>query len=401
MSDMFLKAPVVLTMCGEPLRNGCVRVRDGRVTEVVVGLSARPDEEVLDLHDVVLMPGLINAHAHLDYTCLRGKIERQDSFAGWIRRIVQLKQNLSEVDYIQSIQEGFDLLIQGGCTTVFNIQSALDVFEKIPSTPIRTWWFMELMDIRGSVGVNKLEELFECFKKAHSSELECFGLSPHAPYTVSRGLYELVSEFCGERGIHWTTHLAESGDEWRMFFENQGTLWDLMDSFDYVPSDKKTPLKRFDGIDTSSCLAVHMNELNESDFEWLRQHSMVIVYCPKSHAYFQHKAFELEKLISLGCRVCLGTDSLASNDSLDLREEIREAKIHHPRVSCEDWLRMVTTVPADYIGMKDQLGVIRKGAWADLVGFACSNFESPYEQVITSKGNASLVMVRGRVIHEH
>jgi len=130
-------------MDGPPIDNGAVVVSGDRIVDVgkFSEISKRySTEEVVDLGEQALLPGLINAHCHLDYTCLRGKIPRPKSFTDWIRAINAEKANLSQVDYVASINEGFAEVKRFGATTIANLAAFPELISQIES-PIRTWWF--------------------------------------------------------------------------------------------------------------------------------------------------------------------------------------------------------------------------------------------------------------------
>jgi len=143
---MIVRARTVVTMDGPPIENGAVVISGDRVLDVgkfpeVSGRHA--GEEIVDLGEQALLPGLINAHCHLDYTCLRGKIPPQKSFANWIRAINAEKAKLSEQDYLASIADGFAEAKRFGTTTIANLTAFPELIPQV-NPPIRTWWFAEL-----------------------------------------------------------------------------------------------------------------------------------------------------------------------------------------------------------------------------------------------------------------
>src|SRR5438034_10096051 len=180
---MILRARSVVTMDGPPIANGAVVISGDRVLDVgkfpeVSGRHA--GEEIVDLGEQALLPGLINAHCHLDYTCLRGKIPPQKSFVGWIRAINREKANLSPKDYLASIDDGFAEAKRFGTTTIANLTAFPELIPKI-SAPIRTWWFAELIDVRAPDRAGEIVELaIESLKSAHN-----WGLARHALFTAS------------------------------------------------------------------------------------------------------------------------------------------------------------------------------------------------------------------------
>src|SRR6266550_8360080 len=146
---MIVRARTVVTMDGPPIENGAVAVSGNRIVDVgrFDDIKTRNAGNILDLGEQVLLPGLINAHCHLDYTCLRGKIPPQKSFTEWIRAINAEKATLAPKDYVASINHGFDEAKRFGTTTIANLTAFPELVSRIQA-PIRTWWFAELIDVR-------------------------------------------------------------------------------------------------------------------------------------------------------------------------------------------------------------------------------------------------------------
>src|SRR4051812_860405 len=120
---MILRARILVTMNGAPIENGAAAITKDRIADVGTfqEIKARNTGEIVDLGERVLLPGLVNAHCHLDYTCLRGKIPAQKSFTEWIRAINAEKANLSPENYVSSINEGFAEAKKFGTTTIANL----------------------------------------------------------------------------------------------------------------------------------------------------------------------------------------------------------------------------------------------------------------------------------------
>src|SRR6184192_4713273 len=155
---MIIRARSVVTIDGAPIEDGAVRVTGDRIGEVgEFPKFVSDNDEILDLGECVLLPGLINAHCHLDYTCLRGKIPRQKSFTNWIRAINAEKGKLTAEDYVTSINAGFAEAQRFGTTTIANLTAFPELIAKI-NPPIRTWWFAELIDVREPERANEIVE---------------------------------------------------------------------------------------------------------------------------------------------------------------------------------------------------------------------------------------------------
>lgn len=396
---MLIQAKTLLTMLDEPLSPGFVRTKDNRIVEFGENLTPQDGEEVVVLNEHVLMPGLINAHCHLDYTGFKGAIFPGKSFTQWIKTINGVKTTLGNEDYARDILKGFDLHLQSGCTSVLNIETYPEVLALLNPPPIRTWWFLELIDVRQKLVNDELMAGIMQFFYGREDWLGGFGLSPHAPYTSSVELYRLAKRCAQQLNMLVTSHIAESLDEQEMFLHGQGELYEFMGSLGRDMSDcgSGSALSHLNehGVLDSKHIAVHMNYLQGYDLSELSRAPMHVVHCPKCHEFFKHRRFPLESLRDAGCNICIGTDSLASNDTLDLRAEIRQARQTYPQISSWEWLSMVTTHPARALGFPDKLGAIKVNSWADLVAFKLPEMTDPYDAVIRSTEPPDFLMVHG------
>src|SRR5437868_6437949 len=240
---MIVRARTVVTMDGKPIEDGAVRVTGNRIVDVgKISEVASANDEIIDLGEHVLLPGLINAHCHLDYTCLRGKIPRQKSFTNWIRVINAEKAKLTAEDYVRSINAGFAEAQRFGTTTIANLTAFPELIAKI-NPPIRTWWFAELIDVREPGRANEIvESATDSLKRT-----ENWGLAPHAPFTASENLSRDCQEIALRENILLTTHLAESHEEMEMFRDASGALYQFMKEIGRGMSDcgHGTPLRSF------------------------------------------------------------------------------------------------------------------------------------------------------------
>jgi cytosine/adenosine deaminase-related metal-dependent hydrolase len=404
---MIVRARAVVTMDGAPIKNGAVAVSGDRIVDVgkFPEVSSRySGQQIVDLGEQVLMPGLINAHCHLDYTCLRGKIPQQKSFTDWIRAINAEKSKLSPQDYVASINGGFAEAKQFGTTTVANLTAFPELIRQLPGPPIRTWWFAELIDVRFPNRTNELvDSAIESLKSAQN-----YGLAPHALFTASKNLYQR----CEEAGKDFllTTHLAESREEMEMFRDGSGPLYEFMENIGCDTGDcgHKTALERFFKVRDSSnalhsarnddWLVAHLNELTESDFELLEKMRtrFHVVHSPRSHDYFGHSPFQSERLRRLGFNICLGTDSLASNESLSLFAEMRAFQRSEPEISPKKIFEMVTVNPASALRQQNTLGRIRPGFRADLIAIPCTEGRDLIGEIVAFDGEVDWIMVNGR-----
>ncbi len=409
---MIVRARTVVTMDGPPIENGAVAVAGNRIVDVgrFDDIKTRNAGKAIDLGEQVLLPGLINAHCHLDYTCLRGKISPQKSFTEWIRAINTEKATLAPKDYIASINEGFAEAKRFGTTTIANLTAFPELIPQI-QPPVRTCWFAELIDIRAPERANELvDSAIESLARARPPDAQ-WGLAPHALFTASKDLFRRCEEIAQREHILLTTHLAESREEMEMFRAASGPLYEFIKSIGRPMDDSgsKTPLGVFLDLIGSgrspnrpylSWIVAHLNELTESDFELLERSNSKfhVVHCPRSHNYFGHGPFAFDRLRSFGFNICLGTDSLASNESLSLFAEMRAFQREFPSASAQEILKMVTVNPARALRYENALGQIRPGFGADLIAVPCSTSTDIFEQILDFDVPVSWSMGNGNVI---
>jgi aminodeoxyfutalosine deaminase len=398
---MIIRARTVVTMDGVPIANGAVAVSGDRIADVgkFDEIKAHNAGQIVDLGEQALLPGLINAHCHLDYTCLRGKIPPQKSFADWIRAINAKKAKFSPKDYVGSINDGFEEARRFGTTTIANLTAFPELIPQI-SEPIRTWWFAELINVRAPERANEIVDLAtESLKSAQN-----WGLAPHALFTASKDLYRRCGQIARRENILLTTHLTESREEMEMFRDGSGPLYEFLKGIGRPMNDcgKKTPLEVFLGATDIRPLprwiVAHLNELTEGDFDLLERSKkrFHVVHSPRSHDYFGHSRFPFERLRALGFNICLGTDSLASNQSLSMFAEMREFQRSESGISPDEILNMVTVNPAMALHQQNTLGRIRPGFRADLIAIPCSGGRDVFDEIIAFEEPIDWMLVDGK-----
>jgi cytosine/adenosine deaminase-related metal-dependent hydrolase len=412
---MIYRSRILVTMDGPPIENGAVVVRGEFIIAAGSWADVRlafPREEIIDLGELTLLPGFINAHCHLDYSNLRHAILPPQSFTEWIGRINAIKRQLDEDDYLAAIARGFTELRRWGTSAVLNIESFPELMWKMPAPPLRTWWFYEMNDVREPIPTEELVAgalLF--FQDKRPDWLGGMGLSPHAPFTASPELYRRCHDYALRTGMPWTTHLGESAEERLMFVEGRGPLHAFLASLGRPMDDcghGRSALAQFAAADDigPECIAVHLNELEEEDLRLLAADGpiagMTVVHCPLSHAYFRHRDFEAERLRSMGVNLCIATDSPASGGSFSLLEELRVFASRNPGFAAAELLAMITVNPARALGLAGQLGCVRGGAWADLAAFPCGGGTDGagniYADVVECRQPVSWMMVHGKAL---
>ena len=369
------RARTIVPLSSPVITDGGLAIRDGEI--LTVGrwedlLREHPAATREDLGETIVMPGLINAHCHLDYTMMRGALFGGGSFSAWIQRLNSMRRSLDQRDYLDAIDSGLSELHRWGCTTVLNIESFPERVPFLPESPIRVWWFLEVMDVRSRLESEEaLAGAIHFFERAENRG--GFGISPHAPYTASRDLYTLSASFAGKYRLPLCTHLAESEEEMAMFAAGKGPLHDFLRSIGRPMDDcgGRTPVEAVlgEGLIPEDSLLVHMNMLTDGDKKLLRATAgkYPVIHCPRTHAFFGRAPFDLGFYRESGIPLLIGTDSLASNEDLNMFSEMRAMQSAFPDLDPREILIMATVAPAAAIGRKGILGELSPGALADFL----------------------------------
>jgi cytosine/adenosine deaminase-related metal-dependent hydrolase len=406
---VIVRARIVLPIVGPPVENGAVVITEGRVT-AVERWNARlaAGGEVIDLGEAVVLPGLVNAHCHLDYTAMAGQIDSPRSFADWIKLITTIKNSWNLADYRESWLRGADMLLQGGVTTVGDIEANPTLLPEVLSrTPLRVCSFLELIGIKDEPSPARLlEETLQPIASL-ASPRGTFGLSPHALYSTTPELLRHSARFARQKRWRMTTHVAESEEEFNMFMYSDGPMhaW-LKRQRDMTDCGQGSPVKCLDGLGLldEQFLAVHVNYLWHGDAALLGERKVSVAHCPRSHAYFGHRAFPHLALEAAGVNLCLGTDSLATVRkrrgqplALDMFAELQSFAATTSVVAPDKILRMATANGARALGLQGQAGELSPGAWADLIAVPfCGLTAAATEAVIHHTGRVAASMIGGQ-----
>ena len=203
-----------------------MRLDGGRISEIGPWSECSNQSETEDLGEVILMPGLVNAHCHLDYTDFAGAIPSPSSFTDWIRAMVDLKADVDDAAHRRSWLRGAQQCLRHGITTLGNIETRLNVLPELwHQTPLRRVSFLEIILLkRESASAQELGRL-KAWIKEHIPPRGSLGLSPHAPYTTKFELLEGCAEFSD---LPMTMHVGESTEEDQMFREGVGAMFDML-----------------------------------------------------------------------------------------------------------------------------------------------------------------------------
>lgn len=409
--DKVLRARVVLPITRKPIENGAVAISGERIVEVGPWkkFSSHSGAEVVDLGETILLPGLVNGHCHLDYTAMAGQLPPPRSFVDWLQLITASKSGWIYSDFAESWLKGAKMLLRTGTTTVGDIEMVPELLPDVWSaTPLRVISFLEMTGVKS--GRPPKEIIGEALEKIASIENghRRMGLSPHSPYSTRPELLRLAAEAAQRHDVRIVTHVAESEQEYDMFVSGRGKMFDWLkrSGRDMADCGLGSPVQHLErhGLLGKNLLAVHANYISEDDVMLLAKRKVSIVHCPRSHAYFKHRAFPLAQLDAAGVNICLGTDSLASLHKprkqlleLNLFDEMRQLADTQPALKPETILKMVTVNGAQALGLSGEMGELAAGALADVIAIPfAGKLDEVNEAVVRHRGNVSASMIGGQ-----
>lgn len=405
-----LRSRWVAPMDGRVIEDGAVAFGDGRIAGVgrFADLGGEfSSSEIEDLGDAVLLPGLVNAHVHLELSdCTPGEAPR-DGLEGWLTRML----SRTAIEPEELARRSVAAAMAGAAECVkFGVSSVGDISRQCHATrgvlregPLRVVSFGEVMAMARRRGMLE-ERLEQAADAGEASSRLRIGITPHSPYSVEIEGYRRCVELARRRGLPIATHLAETRSEWAFLAEQTGPLKALWDAWltwdDLVPRYAHGPIcmARDVGLLDVGAVLAHVNYCSDAELDILARGKASVVYCPRTHAYFGHPPHRFREMMDRGINVAAGTDSRASSPDLNLVEELRLIHQIAPEMEAEAVWRMGTLAGAVALGMEGEVGQLAPGSRADLVAFAAGR--NPLVSVLESSVPAMGVWIDGVGMHE-
>lgn len=391
-----LRATYVVPEPGRVLEDAVVEWRAGRIVYV----GRRRGRTRYRAPGCVATLGLVNAHAHLELSALRGVVPRGTPFPEWVLRFRDACRGWELVRWRASAALGRRRLVQTGTTSVGDVVSRWSLLGWIRRRALRVRVYAELLEPREGADRRRWEDLrpvLEYFQDA--------GVAPHAPYSVTPWLYRTACMWAREKGRPIMTHAAETHQELRILADGRGELARMLRALGApLPFPRPPALRPIEylgrlGVLGPTTNVVHANHLEDREIELLRAGRCTVTFCPGSHAWFGHRPHPLRRLLRAGVSVALGTDSWASNDDLDMR---REMKLVREEYGVDPWdvLAMATVHGAQALFPGQAVGRLREGWAADLTVFDARGVkpEGIAEWLVGFRPPVRAVIVGGRFV---
>lgn len=378
--EQLYSARYLLPVHGAPIEGGAILVRGGRIVAVGERDAVRrgaPTAPCTDFGDAVLLPPFANAHTHLELTHYPrwaadlGEAAPPASFVDWILQVIRVKRGGRPERYLPSLLDGIRLCLRSGTAAVGDILSCFPARAGYAGTPLMGRAYLETLGRDPALWRRLLGDLGTLLDGESPGALE-YGVSPHSPYTLSAEHLEAVYALAERRRLPSCTHFAESPEEVAFLDESCGALAEVLYPhvgwrYDVPPPARRSPARYLDergGLHPSSLL-VHGVQVSDADAGLLARRGATVVLCPRSNARLGVGTAPAARLRDAGVALALGTDSLASCDSLSLWDELAFAsELFTGSLSPRELLAMATVGGSRALGLETEMGTLQAGRGA-------------------------------------
>ncbi|MDZ4655629.1 MAG: amidohydrolase [Coriobacteriia bacterium] len=424
---MLLLSRYVLPVSSAHIEDGGVLVRDGAI--VAVGpraelLGAYPDEEVHDYGLAALMPGFIDLHTHFEYSGFRGVVDDLP-YTQWKLQVLAKESLLDEQDWRDSSVLGAVEAIRSGITTFADISDSGASLDAAERSGLRGVLYREIatMDKRrvASEMASAAEDI-GAWRSRVDDSLITIGIAPHSPYSCHPTLFKVVSEYVGDTDMPVAIHLAGSKDEYDFVkygssmlgqeFREQAGWGEML----WMPTGVSPVryLYQWGLLEAPNVLAVHCVHVDDADIEVLAGNDVSIAHCPRCNLKLGMGIAPLHAFVEKGICVGIGTDSPASNSTIDFFDEMRVGLLTQRGIGGETayytgqrFVRMATLGGAQALKLDHLVGTLEAGKRADVIAVDLSQnhqvpTQDPYGALVhtANQEDVLMTMVDGRILFE-
>jgi len=341
------------------INNGYIRVESRLIKETGKGSCSG---HIIDHGPGALLPVLVNAHTHLELCALKDKVLPEKGFRNWVENLINLRNSVGTENLKTGAINGVKELIESGCGVIGEISTLGLTWEIVSNSSLAGVWFKEIMG-------NVLPEYIAC----NINKLLIKSIAGHAPHTLSPELLADLKNITRKKNIPFSIHLAESEDEIIFLTTGKGKWADFLTKrgvdFSSWNLPVETPVRYLEdiGILDENTIAVHLIHADENDFEILLRHNVRVCICLRSNFNLHNMLPDITGMVKAGIKPCLGTDSLASAESLSVFDEMAFVSKSFPSILPAEILAMATINGAKALGFGEMFGSLTPGKRAVFV----------------------------------
>ncbi len=357
-----------------PIRDAIIEIEEGIIQSVQSG-SRLPDAGSRQLGNVAVLPGLINAHTHLELSWLRGRVPPANQFTDWVKTLVGIRRGTEQAitpDMVAEVNAAIRELRASGTVAVGDITNSLAAVEPMLEAGLHGVVFHELLGFKERDGA--LIESTRALRAAASARGARISLAPHAPYSTSVELFKAIRAAVSASDCPiLSVHLGESIEEVELLEKGSGPWRGMLQAIGVWRDDWDIPgcgpLQFLDrhGVIDARTLVVHGVQFDDAALARLRDIGATLVTCPRSNRWVGAGYPPIDRFYRSGVSLAVGTDSLASVDDLNLFSELKTMRWLAPAVPAAKMLESATLAGAKALGLDAELGSITPGKRADLI----------------------------------
>ena len=356
----------LLPIAQPPIRDGWVAVTDGRISGVGAGRAPRESTKI----DGAILPGLVNAHTHLELSWMRDQVPPAPTMPQWVESLMALRRTVGHEPPAPIIQ-GITEARAAGTALVGDVTNTLAAFEELASSPMSGFVFRELLGFNVPDAVAAVAAARAQIDALPMNSRVRASVVPHAPYSVSSALLRAIAAASDQAPI--SIHLGESAEEVEFLRSGTGAWRQLLTNLGIWSDDWKAPATgpvdyiAAHGLLNERLLAVHCVQLTDGELARMADAGATVVTCPRSNRWTGAGLPPVERFYASGVRVAVGTDSLSSVEDLNVFEELRMIRELAPAVAASEILASATKHGADALGFSTELGTLEPGKRAEMI----------------------------------
>jgi cytosine/adenosine deaminase-related metal-dependent hydrolase len=370
-------ADFLFTNTSAPIEQGILEIDDtGAILRVLSPGDSDYSASNTQYIEGWICPGFINAHCHLELSHSKGQIPERTGLNGFIDALISMKPMDDDTKH-QAMREADQAMQDEGIVAVLDICNNASSFETKAHSSIEYHNLIELFGIRDERADSVFENGLRLYDEMQRSSNNALGnISPHAPYSLSPNLAEKIKAHCEttNRPIY-SIHFMESASEATLFRDGGGEMAKRLKSMgiyqDGFPNKNSHPFKYIEpGLPAAGALLfVHATYIDRETLEMMRPYAnrSWFAICPRANLYIENRLPDLDLIREFTDKIVLGTDSLASNHSLSILEEMKAIQFHYPEISTEELVRWSSKNAAGLIGKAAELGKIEVGMRPGLI----------------------------------
>ena len=363
----FLTAPKI--------HNGHQWLPQGSVIEVADDgtiIAIRPELPPGTIHyDGILTPGFVNVHCHLELSHMKGVVPEHTGLIPFLKTIPTHRNDFTDEQKRIARHDGYNELLQNGVVAIGDIANTTDTLDVRANDQMHYYTFVESIgftEANAARAFGYAQQTYNAFAAQHGNKMQLKqAIIPHAPYSVSSSLFRLISEHKNNAAI--SIHNQESEEENKYYLSKEGNVRDLLHTLGIDDSlFKPTGLSSLQSYlewlsPTHPLVFVHNTYTKQEDIKYAHKRLKETYWClcPNANLYIENTLPDIDMFIREDARLCIGTDSLASNHHLSVLSELQSIKKHFPHISWEKLLIWATNNGAHALQMQDVIGTIKPG----------------------------------------